>query len=496
MSERTTERVPREEALATVGSALTAVGLAVWMAGPMGELCLDDGYIHLAYATSLRRGEGLSYNPHDWELGATSPLWVLVLALSPAVSVFWAKAIGIALHGASAGVTTRVASALLPDARPRARALGGLVAGLLIASHPLLLQGAISGMEISLTVVLLAGCALATIRERWPWAIALGALGVLARPEAAAFAVALTLVATARARERRAVAPALGALIGTGLLVAYCLAAGGQPMPNTFYVKARATLGASLEYLSLRVAPTEAWLITGLGLLLLGYLCAQELHARRRLVPGLALAWLGCVVAIAVSRRLETEVDFYFLRYFAIVAFVPPALLGVAVARHPRGAFALVPALILLAVLVPERRALARAQEEDIRLLNHEPAREIAETFPPDARVLVEGAGAIRFFTPRSMTIIDVIGLNDRRIARTPRAQWACALLARSPTHAALPSMLVPRVMAVFRMSPISSHRDRAFSQVLPPIELSLDLFRVLAPQPEALERCQRALLD
>ncbi len=324
--------------------------------------------------------------------------------------------------------------------------------------------------------------------------VALGALAVLARPEAAAFCLALALVAAVRARDRRAVAPALGASIGAVILVAYCLSAGDQPMPNTFYVKARATLGASLEYLSLRVAPTEAWLVSVTGLLLLGYACSREIHARRPFVPGLALAWLACLVAIAVSRRLESEVDFYFLRYFAILAFVPPALLGVAVARHPRGAVALVPALIVLALILPERRALARAQERDIRLLNHEPAREIAETFPPDARILVEGAGAIRFFTPRTMTIVDVIGLNDRLVARTPRSLWACALIARTPTHAALPAMLVPRVRTVFRLTRISSHRDPAFSQVLPPIELSLDLFRVEEPLPEALARCRASL--
>ena len=62
--------------------ALSLAGGAARVWSP--ELCLDDSYIHLAYARSLRLGQGLSYNPHDWETGATSPLWVLLLALWPA----------------------------------------------------------------------------------------------------------------------------------------------------------------------------------------------------------------------------------------------------------------------------------------------------------------------------------------------------------------------------------------------------------------------------
>lgn len=53
---------------AAVMLGMFAAGLAAALtfAGPMAEFCLDDAYIHLAYAKSLRLGDGYSYNPGDW----------------------------------------------------------------------------------------------------------------------------------------------------------------------------------------------------------------------------------------------------------------------------------------------------------------------------------------------------------------------------------------------------------------------------------------------
>ena len=59
---------------------ILAAGLFAW--GGV-DFCLDDAWIHLSYAKSLRLGDGLSYNPGDWETGFSSPLWALLLAVWP-----------------------------------------------------------------------------------------------------------------------------------------------------------------------------------------------------------------------------------------------------------------------------------------------------------------------------------------------------------------------------------------------------------------------------
>src|SRR5690606_18764685 len=79
---------PRDSAWAMASVAVRASTLlGAIMAGLMVfglvDFTLDDAYIHLAYAKSLRLGEGLSYNPGDYETGFSSPLWVALLAVWP-----------------------------------------------------------------------------------------------------------------------------------------------------------------------------------------------------------------------------------------------------------------------------------------------------------------------------------------------------------------------------------------------------------------------------
>ena len=53
---------------------------------------IDDAYITFRYARNLAEGLGLVYNPGEWVLGTTAPLWAVVLAVGyrlGAVDVAW-----------------------------------------------------------------------------------------------------------------------------------------------------------------------------------------------------------------------------------------------------------------------------------------------------------------------------------------------------------------------------------------------------------------------
>src|SRR5688572_16556515 len=83
-----TTRIPAQsgpyESIAAIWCALVAACLSALMMSATGaEFMLDDAYIHLSYAKSIRLGDGLSYNPGDWETGFSSPLWVFVLSVWP-----------------------------------------------------------------------------------------------------------------------------------------------------------------------------------------------------------------------------------------------------------------------------------------------------------------------------------------------------------------------------------------------------------------------------
>ncbi len=41
---------------------------------------IDDAYITFRYARNLADGLGLVYNPGEWVLGTTAPLWATILA--------------------------------------------------------------------------------------------------------------------------------------------------------------------------------------------------------------------------------------------------------------------------------------------------------------------------------------------------------------------------------------------------------------------------------
>ena len=45
-----------------------------------GPQPIDDAYITFRYARNLADGLGLVYNPGEWVLGTTAPLWAIVLA--------------------------------------------------------------------------------------------------------------------------------------------------------------------------------------------------------------------------------------------------------------------------------------------------------------------------------------------------------------------------------------------------------------------------------
>lgn len=490
-------------AAARDGAALRASVLASFLLGlvaalgfgaPLGVPCLDDAYIHLAYAASLGAGDGLAYNPGDHELGITSPLWVLLLALVPHGAMIAVQILGALLHAVSAALGAALAAAIPSPPGAGGLALGAAVAGALVALHPLLLQGATSGMEVPLTVALLALATLAAVRERAPLAAVAGGLAVLARPEALVVMVAVAAIAWLATRKRAAAAPALGALVGQGVFSAYCELVAGWPLPNTFYVKAHGASAESLEYVVTRVLTQEAWLVGVGGAVVLGIGVWRAAKAREPWIPGLVLAWIVALVAVATSRHLPGHVLFYAQRYFAVVAFLPAVVVGAATGSDRRFALAAATALVPLALQLPATRALVLAQEQDIRLLHLEPAAYVASELPADATVLVEGAGAMRFLAPRTMRIVDLAGLNDGVIAHADARARPCAWIARRPTHLAIPSELVSTVRTVFDGEVLRRFEDPAYSQVTPPSRRSVYVIRVTAVRPSALEAC-RALL-
>jgi hypothetical protein len=509
---------PLREGWAPLLCAVLAAGLGGLMIVGTGDFALDDAWIHLCYAKSLRLGEGLSYNPGDWETGFSSPLWVALLSVWPIAGnpVVPVKLLGVLLHAVAAWAGAALVLDVLRERATLERPLPvlslTLLAGTLVATTPTLVHAAASGMEVPLAAALLLLTLRSTLRGAVALSALLGALCVWARPEAVfvlgVFGPALAIVRwRLRAPSPSIRAPAaacLGAALALAAWVVYCLAVSGHPWPNTWYVKGGGRL-SGLDYLSLEVLPLQPWIVSLSGLVLLVLAVRDDVRSRRPEAALLLLAWLATVLAIAVSRPLHPGVQFYESRYFAIVAALPMLVvpLGIAatqVGRTPAAwtrwaALALaLPVAVLCGLQVHHLRGALVDQIDDTQVLHSAVGRFIAEQLPADAVVGVEGAGAPRFLAPRSMTIVDLVGLNDAEAAQRHFDAQAkvCHFVGRELTHMAIPTDWIPIYGQVFELRALAEFVDPHYTQVLPARPVTVVVFAVNGVQPHWSRRCGR----
>lgn len=500
-------RRPAGTAALTIGALLSAgLGFAAVVllgASPITreELPLDDAWIHLAYGRGLLRDGLPSYNPGRPEAGFSSPLWVLCAAVVLLVARASGLAAALLLKGASAAFGGLAAGALArlaadQGASPRVALVVALVAPL----GPWWCTSAASGMEITLTTLLLALALSALQHGRRGRAGAFVAMATLARPECAACVPALLL---ARAALPQRVALALPTALAVGAWVAYDLAVTGHPWPNTFYAKALRVDGAS----SLRFAAATLAEDGAVVALVLVALAAAGLARARRTAPGAGWSWFALsvvpIVGVLASRSLNPAVLLYLRRYLYpfLLLLWGPAALGIQVLvdavaalplARPRLVAALGAAFAALAVApsVLAARSLHAGWCLDVAALHTAPALAIARGTPLGAVVAVEGAGASRYFADRE--IVDLVGLNEHELVHHPRGGTAhlCHLLrVRRPTWFVLPSSWVPRFAPAWRFVLQASFRRDHYTQVDPPARREVLILRAEA-RPEALARC------
>lgn len=465
------------------------------------DFCLDDAFIHLSYVKSLHLGDGLSYNPHDFETGMSSPLWVFLLALIPAVSppVWTVKLVGVLSHVTTSLLAMRLAQRVAPREHAASAQLWG---GLAVAAVPLLVQASVSGMCVSVTALLLVAATDASIASdtgggrRALASAGLSALAYLGRPESLAFCGLLAGCAWLRTRRLHAWTPLLGAALSAAAWAGYLLVVSGYPLPNTFYVKGEGLHWASLGYLVTDLLPFQPALISITGPLAIALAYRRGDAGLRRRMRELAFICIGSLLAIALTRNLGHGTLFFHSRHLMPVMWIPALLVGVGIATlrtRLRPLLALPFVLVSLATLVYNDR-LAAGQERGVRKLHVDVAAFVSRSLPSDAVLAVEGAGALRYFTPRSMRVIDLMGLNTGAIAHAPATAAAklCFAATRGVTHlaylgswhASIRSFLELEVMAVFE--------EPRYDQTLPPTAYAVAVSRVLRAREDFLLPCRQ----
>ena len=442
-------------------------------------LPLDDSFIYLQYARQAAQGHFLEYNTGtEPTAGATSLLYTLLL-----VPGFWLglEGMGMALYALALGAMWLGLSAwlLLLLGRRLGGSFSGWVAALLFLLCGPLLWGYYSGMAIGLfaLAILLTLYLYLMGDRRTPLAATLLAL---ARPEGIALVLLLlALVAYRRALSWRWGGP-LGAYALQALLLAYFTAgpeAAGlaakwrfaQPhgsMPEQvravffdFAEFVKGILAGSLghqtsvnlyaydgNYRRVVFAPFVALFF----LAELSYRLWSELAERQLGVAALAGAWfVGGVLLTCTLVEYDAHFNRYqqpFLPLYILFAALGLGRLDAAGGEWGRKlARGLACFFGLWGAMSAGFFAVAYGENcSDIRNQQVEMARFIDAELPPDARIAVNDAGALRYFSRRQT--IDLVGLTTAGYS----ASWRHGSGSLFERLEAMPPAQRPQYFAIF----------------------------------------------
>ena len=398
---------------------------ARWATGPHP---IDDAYITFRYARNLAEGLGLVYNPGEWVLGTTTPLWAAILALGDRLGfadlATLATGVSAVCDAASAGILASLAM------RFTGRLPVAALVGMAWALNPMSIAFAVGGMETSLFVL---ACVSALSLCAWGryhlLAAALAGLSALIRPEGLLLVGVVLGWRLLRDRRLPVVAAMVAAspVLGEGFLL---VSQYGSPLPHSLAAKQVAYQGAwpLTNALALVMqAGLPGWstyllaavpAVVGLPLALVG--CATLVYLVRLGLPWVSshgLAWQPFVGFAVLYAAFYALVGLRGVRLFPwyLVPLVPFFLLGAAagLARLGRARAPWLAAAVLVwqlpaidwqhAPLLPTGSSLWR---EAVLL---DAGRELRASLPPSAVVAAPEIGALGYAS--NLRILDTVGL-------------------------------------------------------------------------------------
>jgi hypothetical protein len=138
--------------------------VGVRQAGGVPGFPLDDAWIHVRFAQNLAEHGSFAFNPGEPTAGATSPLWVVLLAAGSLISGhFFATALAL-------GILSYLALGLavwLIGRRVLANEAAGLLAAAIVLVNVRMVWAALSGMEICLAALLAVVAAACLAGREW-----------------------------------------------------------------------------------------------------------------------------------------------------------------------------------------------------------------------------------------------------------------------------------------------------------------------------------------
>jgi arylsulfatase A-like enzyme len=470
------EAAARPGGLGLALTGLWVVALLLEQREPTPQV--DDAYISYRYAANWLDGHGLVFNPGEYVEGFTNPLWVGLVALGMALS-FEANTVGHALgllSAAAACLCTFLYARALAPALPSW--VAGLAPALLLASASFV-RWTTGGLETPLFAAGATAALASAARDRIGWLSAALIATTLARPEGAL--VAGVLYAGCLFLPQRRAAALAGAFVYLGFLLVWTaarMAYYGEPLPNTFFAKVSGVpLSFGLLYL-------WGFLRDGALLLLPPAVLASRLAPSAR--PGAALVLLFGAYVVLVGGDLLGESRFLVPLLPALAAL---AVVGAGLGWQRRPALGALAAACFAGALVVQvagpgppgegtRRARVLEHARKADLLFERAGRRRAEVLlargDADARVATGAIGSFGYHS--RLPIVDILGLTDPEIARTPIAPGETR---RFPGHgrsnAAYVMSREPEYILIRRRDTAGAGHLRAVAELWQRPELSRD---------------------
>lgn len=379
------------------------VFLSLWLVAPFTPI--DDAFISFRYARHLASGHGLVFNPNELPVeGYSSLAWVLVLAAG--------ARLGIGLPALAQGLGLLLGCAtLIVLSRRSFLAAAGLAACLPWLYHTL------NGLETCLMAFLVTvlTCVEPDSPRRRAAGHAAAALLVLTRPEGLLCVLVWAAAVHLANRKllRHEIRLALTAAAVFAAQVAFRLAYHGDWIANSARAKMLPlgfTLGPGLLDLG------RFLLLGGAGGLLLLLAISGGIRAR--------LLFLALFApALAVSGGDSFPLWRFYVPLAPVLFLAAAEGLERLVAARPRPArtVSLVRGLaavaVLAALLFPWSRFLPEIQRESSWVRHWENlGRQLAAILPPETTIALCPVGALPYRS--GFRTIDMLGLNDRQIAR------------------------------------------------------------------------------
>ena len=388
----------------------------------------DDAYITLRYVRNLLEGVGLVWNPGERVQGYTSFLHAMLLALLGRSGMNLeqaARTLGLASYYAL--IATVAGVQLARRVRGRRHPLDFLPVLLVAGTGPLIVW-ARGGLEGPLFALLVTAGAFALLGALDPQANPrlfslaglLFALAVLTRPDGGVFVAVSTAAAFLSTRDRllNALRVAVPAAVILLPYVLWCYWYYGDLVPNTFYAKATdlswVRIRKGLEYAG-EYATTPPYLAFLLPLTVPALLLRPALRRSLAYLLAMIVGYVAVIVTVGGDHMpayrffLPVTPLLIYAVYLGVTSLLPAERAVVCA-----GVYA---ALIGPVLMQRDRLELNAVFGDSAAVIGRPVGEYMGKLWPAGSLVALNTAGSTPYFAPK-LRFIDMLGLNDRRIAR------------------------------------------------------------------------------